>query len=119
MTVTAAYAPRCRACSSASTAMRGLHFVALQSAEISGAPPIESLAGSLHAVDGAGGWFRGARAVVEIGRRVPALRLVAVVERLPGAMAILEVGYELVADNRQRISRVLGLKACRVLQSRT
>ena len=94
-----------------------LRLVALQTANIPDAPPPESLAESLHAVDGAGNSVPWRGAVVEICRRVPALRPVAVVAHLPGAMVALQIGYDLVADNRQRLSRVLGLRACRVPQS--
>ena len=94
-----------------------LRLVALQTASIPGAPPPESLAESLHAVDGAGNWFRGAEPSSRSAGACRALRPVALVARLPGAIVVLEIGYGLVADNRQRLSGVLGLKACRVPQS--
>ena len=122
-TLTVFYDADCGVCTHVSRALQRLDghhrltFVALQSADIPGAPSREELINSLHARDGAGRWFSGGKATVEIARRVPALRIVAVTARLPGAMAILNLGYDLVAANRQSLSRVLGLKACQLRAS--
>ena len=81
-------------------------------------PSHSDLVGALHVVDDRGRWFSGARATVEIARRVPALRPVALVSHLPGAMIVLEWGYRLVAGHRQALSRLLGLRACAVPRRR-
>jgi len=94
-----------------------LRFEPLSTSQVDGAPSRARLAESLHAVDKPGRWFSGARASVEIARRVPALRVVGFVARLPGAMLVLDLGYRLVAANRQWLSRRLGLKACQLPES--
>ena len=91
-----------------------LRFKPLTTRDIAGAPDLDRLVWSLHAVDNKGSWFSGAQATVEIARRVPVLRLVALVARIPGAMIVLGLGYRLVAANRHWLSRKLGLKACRL-----
>ena len=119
-TLTVLYDADCGICTQVSRALvrldarRRLVLLPLQSARIAGAPSREELVESLHVVNSYGQWFRGARATVEIARRVPALRTVEVVARMPGAMTVLEMGYGLVAANRQRLSRLLGLTACPV-----
>lgn len=72
----------------------------------------------LHARDADGRWFKGAHASVEIARRVPMLWPLGVYARLPLAMATLDLLYRVFADNRHTISRMLGLKVCRVPQRR-
>lgn len=94
-----------------------LRFEPLATHDLAGAPPRATLAESLHAVDDTGHWFSGARATVEIARRVPVLRPVALVARLPGALIVLELGYRIVAANRQWLSRRLNLKACQLPES--
>ena len=91
-----------------------LNLVALQVAALPGQPPREDLIDMLHASDADGGWFRGAAASVEIARRVPMLRPLGWYARLPLAMPVLDLMYRAFADNRHTISRMLGLKACRV-----
>ena len=93
---------------------RRLNLVALQEAAIAGQRPIDVLGDALHAVDARGRWTVGAEATVEIARRVPALRLLGAWAYLPFAMPVLDIGYRVVADHRQQLSRLLGLKACRV-----
>ncbi len=119
-TLVVLYDADCGICTQVSRALlrldarRLLVLLPLQSAEVADAPPREELADSLHAVDAAGNWFRGARATVEIARRLPALWIVSAVAHLPGAMTILELGYRVVAANRRRLSDLLRLKACQV-----
>jgi predicted DCC family thiol-disulfide oxidoreductase YuxK len=93
---------------------RQLRLVAAQQADLPGAPPIDELLRSLHAVDGAGQWFVGGRASVEIARRVPILWPITLFARLPFALRVLDLGYRAVADHRQTLSRLLGLNACKV-----
>ena len=94
-----------------------LRFKPLSTSDIVGAPPRATLFASLHTVDDTGHWFSGARATVEIARRVPVLRPVAFVARLPGAMIVFELGYRLMAANRQWLSRRLKVKACPLPES--
>ncbi len=93
---------------------RRLRLESLQTAHLTNLPPRTDLEDALHAVDGHGRWSVGAAAGVEIARRVPLLWPISVVARLPGAMPIYNVVYRVVADNRQHISRLLGLDVCRV-----
>lgn len=95
-----------------------LSLVALQVAQLPDQPPLKELMGMLHARDADGRWFKGAQASVEIARRVPMLWPLGVYARLPLAMATLDVLYRVFADNRHTISRMLGLKVCRVPQRR-
>ncbi len=93
---------------------RLLRFEPLATSQVAGRPSRARLAESLHAVDASGRWFSGASAAVEIARRVPALRVVGFVARLPGAMLVFDMSYRLVAANRQWLGRRLGLKACQL-----
>ncbi len=91
-----------------------LRLVALQVAEPPDMPPRDELLDALHALDADGRWSVGAAAGVEIARRIPLLWPISVAARLPLAMPILDALYRSVADNRQRISRLLGLRVCQV-----
>lgn len=93
---------------------RRLGFVSLQVAALPGMPSRDVLSGALHAVDEANQWFVGSDAAIEIARRVPLLRPISAVARLPLAASILDVAYRAVADNRWRLSRLLGLQVCHV-----
>ena len=93
---------------------RRLQLVALQVATVPGMPPRDDLMSELHAVDRGGHWFVGATATVEIARRVPLLWPITVFARLPLAMPILDALYRAIANNRQSLSRVLGLQVCQV-----
>ena len=93
---------------------RCLRLIALQEADVPGHPPLEVLSEALHVVDADGRWSVGGKAMVEIARRIPALRLVGVYARLPLADLVFETIYRTIANNRQEISRVLGLRACKV-----
>lgn len=79
-------------------------------------PPRDQLIEALHARDDDGRWFKGAAASVEIARRIPIAWPLTVYAKLPLAMPILDLMYRTFADNRHTISRLLGLKACRVPQ---
>ena len=91
-----------------------LRLVPLQKATFPGIPPRDVLLDALHAVDANGHWSVGAEAAVEIARRVPWLWPVSAVARLPLAMSVLRALYRAVADNRQRLSGLLGLHVCQV-----
>ena len=93
---------------------RRLRLVSLQDAALPGMPPRGKLIDSLHATDTRGRWFVGAGASVEIARRVPMLRPLSVIAKVPGAMPVLDVLYRAIADNRQGISRLLRLDVCKV-----
>jgi predicted DCC family thiol-disulfide oxidoreductase YuxK len=95
-----------------------LGLVALQTAHLPNMPPRDELMNMLHARDANGRWFKGAEASVEIARRVPLLWPLGVYARLPLAMAVLNLMYRAFADNRHTISKMLGLKVCRVPQRR-
>jgi predicted DCC family thiol-disulfide oxidoreductase YuxK len=68
----------------------------------------------LHARDDDGRWSKGAAASVEIARRIPIAWPLTLYAKLPLAMPILDFMYRAFADNRHTISRMLGLKACKV-----
>jgi len=95
-----------------------LHLVAIQSAQIPNMPPRDVLMDMLHARDDDGRWFKGAAATVEIARRIPIAWPLSLYAKLPLAMPILDFMYRAFADNRHRISRMLGLKACKVPERR-
>lgn len=78
------------------------------------APPLTVLRDALHVRDGSGRWASGGAALLRIGREVPVLRPAVLVAGLPGVRRLVEPAYGLVARNRHRISRRLGLTACRV-----
>ncbi len=93
---------------------RQLKLVPLQSANLPGQPSFDALTDALHAVDATGRWTVGAAATLEIARRLPVLRRFTPLARLPFAMAALDLGYRVVADHRQQLSRLLGLQVCKV-----
>jgi predicted DCC family thiol-disulfide oxidoreductase YuxK len=95
-----------------------LRLVSVQSAAMPNLPPRAELMALLHACDEAGRWFKGAAAIVEIARRIPMAWPLTAYAKLPLAMPTLDIIYSAVADNRQTISRMLGLKACRVPSQR-
>jgi len=94
---------------------RRLDLVPLESGTgLSDAPPLAVLRDALHVRDASGRWTSGGAALVRIGRELPVLRPAALVAGLPGVRHMVEPTYRLVARNRHRISRWLGLTACRV-----
>ena len=92
----------------------GLRLVSIQSAQLPDMPPRAELMDMLHARDEDGRWFKGAAASVEIARRIPIAWPLTLYATLPMAMPILDFRDRAFADNRHTISRMLGLKACRV-----
>jgi predicted DCC family thiol-disulfide oxidoreductase YuxK len=95
-----------------------LSLLALQVAQLPDQPPLNELMDMLHARDAEGRWFKGAEASVEIARRVPMLWPLGIYARQPLAMPTLDALYRVFAENRHAISRMLGLKVCRVPQRR-
>jgi predicted DCC family thiol-disulfide oxidoreductase YuxK len=91
-----------------------LNLVSLQTAHLADSPPRADLLQTLHARDGDGHWYKGGAASVEIARRVPMLWPLSLYARLPLAMPVLDLMYRVFADHRHEISRLLGLKACKV-----
>ena len=79
-----------------------------------GAPGIDALRAALHVRAADGRWARGGAAVTAIACEVPVLWVFGWLGRLPGIRIGLEAGYRVVARNRHRISRRMGLTACRV-----
>ena len=77
-------------------------------------PTRQELLAKLHVRDGSGGWSHGGAAALRIAAAVPVLQPLALLGHLPGVPDILDVAYRAVADNRQTISRVLGLESCAV-----
>jgi predicted DCC family thiol-disulfide oxidoreductase YuxK len=88
-----------------------LSFVPLQEAAsvLPDAPSREELAASLHVRSSDGDWVRGGAACLRIAAALPLLIPLALVGRLPFAMGPIEHGYQAVARNRDRLSRLLGL----------
>jgi predicted DCC family thiol-disulfide oxidoreductase YuxK len=117
--LTVLYDRDCGVCSETARALakldrrRALRLQPLQDAAIPGQPSLDQLLDALHAVDETGRWWVGADAMVEIARRIPLLRPVTVFTHVPGAGRAADELYRLVADNRQMISRVLGMTACK------
>jgi predicted DCC family thiol-disulfide oxidoreductase YuxK len=82
------------------------------------APSEHDLLAAMHVVDAAGRWDRGGAAWLRIAAVVPLLRPLAVAGRLPMVGAGVERLYQLVARNRHRLSRMLGLDMCTVADAR-
>jgi predicted DCC family thiol-disulfide oxidoreductase YuxK len=97
---------------------RRLRLVSIQSAHIPGMPPRGELMQMLHARDEDGRWFEGAAATVEIARRIPIAWPFTLYAKLPLAMPVLDFMYAKFADSRHTISRMLGLKTCKVPERR-
>jgi predicted DCC family thiol-disulfide oxidoreductase YuxK len=82
--------------------------------ELPDAPPLDALRAVLHARDASGRWVTGGAAILRICREVRVLRPIGFLGGLPGVRGLVEPSYRLVARNRHRISRRLGLTACPV-----
>jgi predicted DCC family thiol-disulfide oxidoreductase YuxK len=92
-----------------------LAFLPLQDAAslLTEAPSREELAMTLHVRDLDGRWVRGGAAYMRIAAALPVLTPLALAGRLLFASTVIERGYQLVARNRHRLSRLLGLDGCR------
>jgi predicted DCC family thiol-disulfide oxidoreductase YuxK len=92
-----------------------LHLMPLQDAgEVVDAPPTEVLLGAMHVRDPDGHWSFAGAAWIMIAAEVPLLRTVAPVARVPAIRAVVDWTYAWVADNRHRISQLLGDGSCPV-----
>jgi predicted DCC family thiol-disulfide oxidoreductase YuxK len=67
----------------------------------------------MHVRDAAGRWSIGGAAWLRIADALPALRPLAWFARLPFMRPLVEPVYAVIANNRHRLSRVLGDDACR------
>ena len=91
---------------------RRLSLTPLQTAAQRTGPTQQVLLESLHAVDELGRWWVGPAAALEIAERVPILRPLAWLSRMPLAYPVIDAGYSLIARNRHQLSRLLRLDAC-------
>lgn len=110
----------CGLCSWSATALhrldrdRALRLLPLQQAavELADAPPGAVLLETMHVRDRDGRWERGGVAMIRIAAAVPLLRPLAVAGRLPPVRWAFEAWYRVIARNRHRLGRVLGLDGC-------
>lgn len=79
--------------------------------DVAAAVARRQLEASLTLVEADGTVLRGAAAVIRVGRRIPRLGAVAAVYDHPVGHALWEPAYRLVARNRHRIGRALGIPA--------
>ena len=113
--VTVLYDARCGVCRLTVRALARLDwrhrlgFVPLQRfvASTSDDPTARALMRSLHVRDGADRWFSGGRAALKVAAAVPMLVPISILGRLPGMRGPVEAAYQLIADNRQAIGRLL------------
>lgn len=91
-----------------------LRLLPLQSAatELDDAPPEGVLLETMHVRSRDGRWERGGAALLRIAGAVPVLRPLAVAGRVPLVRWGFEAWYRVVARNRHRLGRVLGLDGC-------
>ena len=110
----------CGFCSWSATALdrldrgRALRLIPLQRAalQLDDAPPEEVLLETMHVRNRDGRWERGGAALIRIAEVVPLLRPLAVAARLPLVRWAFEAWYRVVARNRHRLGRLLGLESC-------
>ncbi len=95
---------------------RALRLSPLQRAAggIPGAPPLDTLLASMHVVDRQGRWSVGGAAWMQVLERIPVTRPLAIVGRLPVIDRVVDATYRAVSAHRHRLSRLLGVRACRV-----
>ena len=116
-TLTVLYDGECPFCTRTASILRRLdhrrrlRLLPLRDASLPDQPTLEELIDSLHVVDAHGRWWAGGDAVIEICRRIPSLRPMVWLARLPLARRVIDLAYRLVADNRTLISRLLRLQA--------
>jgi predicted DCC family thiol-disulfide oxidoreductase YuxK len=94
-------------------ARRRLRFLPLQTASGPDVPRLGVLLERMHVRDERGSWFAGGDAMVRIAAEIPSLVPLAVAGRLPGAGALVEAVYRVVAAHRGSASRLLRLDRCR------
>jgi predicted DCC family thiol-disulfide oxidoreductase YuxK len=81
-------------------------------AELGDAPPEHLLRDRMHVRDESGRWDRGGDAIIRIAGLVPILRPLALAAALPPVRWGVQVWYRIVAANRDRLGRLLGLDRC-------
>ncbi|HEX9610177.1 MAG TPA: DUF393 domain-containing protein [Candidatus Limnocylindria bacterium] len=91
-----------------------LRLLPLQRAatELDDAPPQQVLLETMHVRDRYGRWERGGAALLRIAAVVPVLRPLAVAGRVSLVRWGVEAWYRVVARNRHRLGRLLGLESC-------
>lgn len=72
-------------------------------------PTRRALRQALHVRDERGRWTRGGQAALRIARAVPIFAPLWLVGSLPGMHDPVELAYRLVAANRRRIGRAIGI----------
>jgi predicted DCC family thiol-disulfide oxidoreductase YuxK len=117
--LTVLYDARCRVCTRIAGRLAGLdagrrlRLVPLQRASVD-RPEVQrlrqqrDLRPALHVVDTEGHWASGGEAVLWTMDRLPGLRVLARVARLPLVSRLVEPGYRLVADHRARFAWLAG-----------
>ena len=118
--LTVLYDADCRACTRIAARMAGadhagsLRLMPLQLAPAAADPAIRALAAerdlrrSLHVIDADGQWVSGGEAMLCAWQRIPVLRPVARLARLPLLSAVVEPGYRWVARNRRHLAWLAG-----------
>jgi predicted DCC family thiol-disulfide oxidoreductase YuxK len=76
------------------------------------APPYRDLLAAIHVRDEHGRWSSAGAASLEILDRLPRLRILGGLARLPLVSALIEPVYRLVARHRQALGRALSEPAC-------
>ena len=107
----------CSWCATALDRLDGRHrlrLLPLQRAAtyLDDAPPQATLLDQIHVRDEAGRWHRGGTALLRVAGVVPILRPLAVAGRIPPVRWVFEAWYRVVARNRHRLGRLLGLDGC-------
>ncbi|CAN5450975.1 hypothetical protein BH20CHL6_BH20CHL6_05860 [soil metagenome] len=77
-------------------------------------PDTDALLEAMHVRDARGRWSVGGAAWIRISQEIALLRPIGLLARLPIIRRLVEPTYALVADNRHRLSRLLGDDACRL-----
>ena len=117
--LTVLYDARCRVCTRIAGRLAGLdagrrlRLVPLQRAaedrpEVRRLGEQRDLRRALHVVDSEGRWASGGEAVLRTMERLPALRGLTRVARLPLVAWLVDPGYRLVADHRARFAWLAG-----------
>jgi predicted DCC family thiol-disulfide oxidoreductase YuxK len=96
-------------------ASQHLQLMPLQDAgDIVDAPSAAALRHSVHVRDRDGRWSCGGAAWIKIAAEIPLFRPLAIAARLAPVRSVVEWAYWRIADNRHRLSHLLGDDACRI-----
>lgn len=97
---------------------RRLRLMPLQSAGgIDGVPAVDVLLDAFHVRDRGGRWSVAGAAWIRIADEIPITRPLSVAGRLPAFRSFVEWAYWHVADNRHRLSRLMGDDVCPIDRS--